>query len=172
MTFSQECVIPVERERLWDFMMEVPRVARCVPGVEAVEAMDSGAYRGSLKVQVGPIRLALEGVITVEEQDRNAWRARMRAEANDRRLGGGIRARLGLTLVPGDSGTHLKIDYRSRDSRQDRGVRPARHQEKGRYAPRGVRPKPPIRARGVRCSMHRGVTSWNGSCECSSWDWV
>lgn len=110
MTFTQQCVIPVERERLWDFMMEVPRVARCVPGVEAVEAIDTGAYRGSLKVQVGPIRLALEGVITVEERDRDAWRARMRAEANDRRLGGGIRARLGLTLVPDDTGTHLTID--------------------------------------------------------------
>jgi carbon monoxide dehydrogenase subunit G len=109
-TFTQECVIPVDRERLWDFMMEVPRVARCVPGVEAVEAVDTGAYRGSLKVQVGPIRLALEGIITVEERDRNAWRARMRAEANDRRLGGGIRARLGLTLAPGAGGTHLKID--------------------------------------------------------------
>jgi carbon monoxide dehydrogenase subunit G len=110
MTFTQECVIPVARERLWDFMMEVPRVARCVPGVEAVEATDTGAYRGSLKVQVGPVRLALEGVITVEERDRDAWRARMRAEANDRRLGGGIRARLGLTLVPDDIGTHLTID--------------------------------------------------------------
>ena len=110
MTFTQECVIPVERERLWEFMMEVPRVARCVPGVEAVEAMDTGAYRGSLKVQVGPIRLALEGVITVEERDRDAWRARMRAEANDRRLGGGIRARLGLRLVTDDAGTHLTID--------------------------------------------------------------
>jgi uncharacterized protein len=109
-TFTQECVIPVERERLWDFMMEVPRVARCVPGVEAVEAVDTGAYRGSLKIQVGPIRLALEGIITVEEQDRDAWRARMRAEANDRRLGGGIRARLGLTLAPGESGTRLRID--------------------------------------------------------------
>ena len=110
MTFTQECLIPVERERLWDFMMEVPRVARCVPGVEAVEAVDTGAYRGSLRIQVGPIRLALEGIITVEEQDRDAWRARMRAEANDRRLGGGIRARLGLTLAPGESGTRLRID--------------------------------------------------------------
>jgi uncharacterized protein len=109
-TFTQECVIPVDRERLWDFMMEVPRIARCVPGVEAVEAVDTGAYRGSLKVQVGPIRLALEGTITVEAQDRDTWQARMRAEANDRRLGGGIRARLGLTLAPGAGGTHLKID--------------------------------------------------------------
>ena len=110
MTFTQECVIPVARERLWDFMMEVPKVARCVPGVEGVEVVDAGAYRGSLKVQVGPIRLALEGTITVEAQDRDAWRARIRAEANDRRLGGGIRARLGLTLAPGEGGTRLTID--------------------------------------------------------------
>ena len=110
MTFAQECVIAVERDRLWDFLMEVPRVARCVPGVEAVEAVEGGAYRGSLKVQVGPIRLSLHGTMTVEEQDRAAWRARMRAEANDRRLGGGIRARMSLTLAPGDGGTRLQIE--------------------------------------------------------------
>ena len=110
MTFSQECTIPVARERVWDFMMEVPKVARCVPGVEAVEAVDTGAYRGRLKIQVGPIRLTLEGTITVEAQDRQTGQARMRAEANDRRLGGGIRARLGLALAPVEGGTHLEID--------------------------------------------------------------
>ena len=110
MTFTQECVIPVERERLWDFLMEIPKVGRCVPGVETVEAVDGSAYKGSLRVQVGPIRLSLQGTITVEEQDRSAWRARMRAEANDRRVGGGIRARLSLTLAPAESGTRLMID--------------------------------------------------------------
>jgi len=110
LTFTQECVIPVARERLWDFLMEVPKVGRCVPGVETVEAVDGSAYKGSLRVQVGPIRLSLQGTITVEEQDRSAWRARMRAEANDRRVGGGIRARLSLTLAPAESGTRLMID--------------------------------------------------------------
>jgi carbon monoxide dehydrogenase subunit G len=110
LTFTQECVIPVERERLWDFLMEIPKVGRCVPGVETVEAVDGSAYKGSLRVQVGPIRLSLQGTITVEEQDRSAWRARMRAEANDRRVGGGIRARLSLTLAPAESGTRLMID--------------------------------------------------------------
>jgi carbon monoxide dehydrogenase subunit G len=109
-TFAQECVIAAERDRLWDFLMEVPRVARCVPGVEAVEAVDGGAYRGSLRVQVGPIRLSLQGTMTIEEQDRAAWRARMQAEANDRRLGGGIRARMSLTLAPSDGGTRLQIE--------------------------------------------------------------
>ena len=110
MTFTQECVIPVERERLWDFLMDVPKVAQCVPGVESVEAADGNAYRGSLKVQVGPIRLALQGTMTIDEQDRAAWRARMRAEANDRRLGGGIRARMSLALTPAEGGTRVAIE--------------------------------------------------------------
>jgi carbon monoxide dehydrogenase subunit G len=110
LTFTQECVIPVERERLWDFLMEVPKVAGCVPGVETVEAVDETSYTGSLKVHVGPIRLALHGTMTVEEHDRSAWRARMRAEANDRRMGGGIRARLSLTLTPAEAGTRLRIE--------------------------------------------------------------
>ena len=110
MTFTQECVIPVERERLWDFLMDVPKVARCVPGVETVETLDASVYKGSLRVQVGPIRLSLQGTMTVEEQDRAAWQARMRAEANDRRVGGGIRARMSLTLAPGLGGTRLRIE--------------------------------------------------------------
>ena len=111
MTFTQECVIAVERERLWDFLMDVPRVAHCVPGVETVEAVNGGsAYTGGLKVQVGPIRLALQGTLTVEEADGVAGRARMRAEANDRRLGGRIRARLSLTLSPAAAGTRVQID--------------------------------------------------------------
>jgi uncharacterized protein len=109
-TFTQECMIPVACERLWDVLMDVPTVGRCVPGVERIEAVDGSAYRGGLKIQVGPIRLSLEGTITVEEADREAWRARLRAEANDRRLGGGIRARLILTLAPAEVGTRLRID--------------------------------------------------------------
>ena len=110
MTFSQECVIPVERERLWNFLMDVPRVARCVPGVETVEAVDERAYKGRLGVRIGPIRLSLDGAMAIEEQDPSAWRARMRADANDRRLGGGIRARMSLTLLPADHGTRLVIE--------------------------------------------------------------
>ena len=48
--------------------------------------------------------------MTIEEQDHAAWRARMRADANDRRLGGGIRARMSLTLAPAEGGTRLQIE--------------------------------------------------------------
>ena len=72
--------------------------------------MDEGAYKGRLGVRIGPIRLSLDGTMAIEEQDRTAWRARIRADANDRRLGGGIRARMTLTLTPAEAGTRLHIE--------------------------------------------------------------
>ena len=110
MKLTQRCTVAAPRERLWTLLMDVPRVARCVPGVEALEPLDESRYRGTLRVQVGPVRLALHGTITIEEQDREAWRASMRAEASDRQAGGGLRARMTMALAPGDGGTDLVVE--------------------------------------------------------------
>jgi carbon monoxide dehydrogenase subunit G len=55
--FSQRVVIPVAREPLWDFLMDVPKVAQSLPGVESVGQIDDTTYQGTLKVRVGPISL-------------------------------------------------------------------------------------------------------------------
>lgn len=90
--------------------MDLPRVSRCIPGVERIEPVNDSAYRGMLKVQVGPIRLTLEGMITVEERDRDAWQASLRAEATDRGAGGGIRARMSMRLSPAEGGTEITVE--------------------------------------------------------------
>ena len=41
MKFNQRAVIPVAREPLWDFLMDVPKVAQSLPGVESVAWLDS-----------------------------------------------------------------------------------------------------------------------------------
>lgn len=110
MKLVQRCVLAVERERLWDFLMDVPRVARCIPGVEAIEQAGDNRYRGVLKVQMGPVRLALGGTLTLEDPDRHAWRASMKAEADDRGAGGGIRARMTARLAPAETGTEFVVE--------------------------------------------------------------
>jgi len=106
----QRSILAVERERLWDFLMDVPRVARCIPGVEAIEPAGENRYRGVLNVQIGPVRLALGGTVTLEEQDRNGWQAALRAEADDRGAGGGIRARVIARLAPAPTGIELVVE--------------------------------------------------------------
>jgi carbon monoxide dehydrogenase subunit G len=96
--FNQSAQIPVDREPLWDFLMDVPRVAKSLPGVESVKKIDDSTYEGALKVRVGPISLNLQGKIIVEEQDRENWRATLRAEAKDRMAAGAVSGKTSMIL--------------------------------------------------------------------------
>lgn len=98
MKFSQRAVIPVAREPLWQFLMDVPKVAESLPGVESVSRIDDTTYQGTLKVRVGPISLNLQGRIIVEERDRERWRASLRAEANDRMAAGAVKGKTNMEL--------------------------------------------------------------------------
>lgn len=98
MNFEQRCTIPVAREKLWEFLIDVPQVATCVPGVESVTPRGNDEYAGQMRVRVGPIGLTMQGVIKVQEIDKEHWRATLQAEGSDRRVGGGIHATAQMTL--------------------------------------------------------------------------
>ena len=111
MKFSQSAQIPVAREPLWEFLMDVPKVAQSLPGVESVSKIDDTTYDGALKVRVGPIALNLLGKIIVEEQDKENWRATLRAEANDRRAAGAVKGKTTMMLKALDSNqTELVVE--------------------------------------------------------------
>jgi len=96
--FSQTAQIPVAREPLWNFLMDVPKVAKSLPGVESVIKIDDTTYQGALIVRVGPIKLNLQGKIILEEQNKEAWRAALRAEAKDRMAAGAVNGKTTMNL--------------------------------------------------------------------------
>jgi len=98
MTFTQTCTITASRDVVWDFLLQAENVAHCLAGVEAFKQLDEDNYEGTLRVRVGPIALSLQGTLRVEARDHEQWHGAMRAEAKDRRLGGGIRAHLSMDL--------------------------------------------------------------------------
>lgn len=104
MKFSQSAQIPVAREPLWEFLMDVPKVAKCLPGVESVSKLDDTTYEGALKIRVGPISLNLTGKIILEERNKEAWRAALRAEAKDRMAAGAVSGKTSMTLKDAGAG--------------------------------------------------------------------
>lgn len=98
MKFTQSAQIPVAREPLWNFLMDVPKVAKSLPGVESVSQIDDTTYEGALKVRVGPIALNLKGKIVMEEKDKQNWRALLRAEAKDRMAAGAVNGKSSMVL--------------------------------------------------------------------------
>ena len=64
-----------------------------------------------MRVRIGPVGLSLDGVLTVRERDAAGWKAAVHAEANDRKLGGGLHADAFMLLDECDAEeTELLID--------------------------------------------------------------
>jgi carbon monoxide dehydrogenase subunit G len=99
--------VDAPRATVWAVLMDLPVAARCVPGTRDV-APDGDGVRGTLDVRVGPIKLSLAGTVAVESRDEAAGTARLRANAEDQRLGGAARAFVDLA-VTGDKPTELRI---------------------------------------------------------------
>jgi hypothetical protein len=109
--FSQSAQIPVAREPLWEFLMDVPKVAKSLPGVESVTKIDDTTYQGVLTIRVGPIKLNLQGKIIVEEQSKENWRAALRAEAKDRMAAGAVNGKTNMVLKElGANQTELLVE--------------------------------------------------------------
>jgi carbon monoxide dehydrogenase subunit G len=93
--------------------MDVPKVAKSLPGVESVKQIDETTYEGTLKVRVGPIGLNLTGKIFLEEKDKEHWKAALRAEAADRMAAGAVRGKTSMTLKelgPGQTEMEMETD--------------------------------------------------------------
>jgi carbon monoxide dehydrogenase subunit G len=97
---DQKVVVQAAPDKVWDFLMDIPAVSKCVPGVESFEKIDDDTFLGSLKVKVGPIGVKLNGKVIVVERDRENFKSRMDMQAAEKRLNSAVSAHATLSLVP------------------------------------------------------------------------
>ena len=111
MNLHHQITVEAPREKVWTFLMDIPRVGKCIPGVERVEAQGDNQYLGTVKQRVGPIGVTLEGKMTIVEADEQAGRAVMTAEGADKRIGGAVRAKMTMSVKElSPSQTELTVD--------------------------------------------------------------
>ncbi len=110
MKLAQRETIAAPAARVWALVMDLEKAAGCVPGITALTQVAPDRYRGSLPVQIGPVRLVLEGEIAVTARDDAARRATLRADAKDSRLGGTVRATIDVALAESGASTELRVD--------------------------------------------------------------
>ncbi|MDE3193762.1 MAG: SRPBCC family protein [Chloroflexota bacterium] len=109
MRFEHVVKLPVPAAVAWPRVVDVPEVAKCVPGVDSVTQSGPDTYRGAVRVAVGPVKLKLEGNVVVTKRDEAAGEAAMRLEAADKGIGGTVRADVRMTLTDNGAGSELRM---------------------------------------------------------------
>jgi uncharacterized protein len=97
-------------DTVWDALIDVERVAPCLPGAEITEAGEDGTYRGTFSVRLGPTTAAYRGELSMEEVDAGARRAVMRASGQDKRGQGSAKATIVSTMREEAGATRVDVE--------------------------------------------------------------
>jgi uncharacterized protein len=97
-------------DRVWDALIDVERVAPCLPGAEITEAGEDGTYRGTFSVKLGPTTAAYRGELSMEEVDAGAHRAVMRASGQDKRGQGSAKATIVSRMREQEGSTTVDVE--------------------------------------------------------------
>lgn len=101
--------VPAPIDRVWAYLLDVEKVAPCMPGAELTETIDDRNYKGKVVVKLGPVSLTFAGKVTMEERDESAHRAVLKASAMEQRGKGAASATITSTLEPTAQGTLVRI---------------------------------------------------------------
>ncbi len=109
MKLEQSFEVPAPVDEVWALLIDVERVAPCLPGAEITEHDEDGTYRGSFQVKLGPTTAAYRGSLKLESVDEAAHVVTMRAEGTDKRGQGGAKATMVSTLREQDGTTTVDV---------------------------------------------------------------
>jgi carbon monoxide dehydrogenase subunit G len=104
-----EFTVPVPVERAWDVLLDLERVAPCLPGAQ-LHGAEGSEFRGQMTIKLGPVRSRYEGTVRIEEADVEARRAVMRAQARDDRGGGTAAATISTEMRAVAEGTRVAVE--------------------------------------------------------------
>jgi uncharacterized protein len=110
MKLENEFTVPAPIDEAWAVLLDVERVAPCLPGAAVEPGGDEGAYNGTMTVKIGPITARYKGTVRIQEADEAGRRAVMRAQAKDARGQGTAAATITSTMVEASDGTRVKVE--------------------------------------------------------------
>ena len=101
--------VPLPPAEAWKVLMDIPRIAPCMPGAELTGVVDKDTYAGKVSVKLGPVALTFAGQVKFTEIDDVAHTARVKAQGKDSKGRGGANANVDFRLEPAGAGTRVLV---------------------------------------------------------------
>ena len=115
MNFENTFEVDAPIDQVYDALLDVERVAPCVPGAQVLDRKSDDAYEVAIKVKVGPMSMLYKGTVEIVGRQPEQHTAQMRARARESRGQGNADAQVQMALASengktrGTIGTDVKL---------------------------------------------------------------
>jgi carbon monoxide dehydrogenase subunit G len=100
MLIENEFTVATPVDDLWAYLLDVERIAPCMPGAELTETIDEQHWKGKVNVKFGPVSLSFAGTVEMTERDDAAHRAVLHAKGMEAKGKGAANATVTSWLEP------------------------------------------------------------------------
>src|SRR5215831_18528137 len=125
MDLEHSFTIPVPPEQAWQVLLDVERIAPCMPGA-TVDSVEGDVVKGRIKVKVGPVTMTYAGTARFVERDEQAHAVTLEASGKETRGAGTASATIRSTLQDEGGqtkvGVHTTMSVTGRPAQFGRGV--------------------------------------------------
>jgi uncharacterized protein len=125
MELEHSFIIPVPPEQAWPVLLDVERIAPCMPGA-TVDSVDGDVIKGRIKVKVGPVQMTYAGTAHFTERDDQARSITLEASGKETRGAGTASATVRSSLQDEGGQTkvvvHTSMNVTGRPAQFGRGV--------------------------------------------------
>jgi uncharacterized protein len=108
MKLEQSFEVQAPIDTVWAALIDLERVAPCLPGATITGRDEGGTYHGTFQVKLGPTTASYRGTIAIDDADEAAHRATLKARGTDKRGQGGASATIVNTLTEQDGVTRVE----------------------------------------------------------------
>lgn len=109
MRFEHEFTVPVPIEQAWAVLLDVERVAPCLPGA-TLDIFEGDEFTGRMKVKVGPITVTYRGSARFEDVDKDTHTLTIQASGKEARGSGTASATVKAHMTTGDGSTTVTVE--------------------------------------------------------------
>ena len=111
MLIENEFVVAAPQQDLWAYLLDVERIAPCMPGAELTETVDDTHWKGKLNMKFGPVSMSFAGSVKMAERDDTAKRVKLVAKGMEQKGKGAANATVTswLEAGPTDAQTMVKM---------------------------------------------------------------
>lgn len=109
MELDHEFTVPVPVEQAWPVLLDVERVAPCMPGA-TLDSIEGDDFTGRLKVKVGPVTVTYRGTAGFTQKDEGTHTATIEASGKEARGSGTASATVKAQLHEEGQSTRVTVN--------------------------------------------------------------